>query len=312
MLHIDHIFGEINTTKFADQLTALSWDTFISEMQEFKGDEYIIKGQNKYHIDVFEVTCNTPLLLNVYYTDEANPKRANLQQGDISILTLNPNMKDTLYFIENLMGERFLYSFSIQRKYGDPDILIEFDNKDNMVINKNGIYVKNTTDNYRSIVVSNKKLSGDDSTKIYFKFGYNIDETFTKIENDIYNIQTENRTDNLFVYIFKNGEDRLNYTKVDLTVTTTYDNVKFCYSTNLGVLINPSAQNCFRVGVKNNYTITVINPYIMYKNYSTGDNDNMEYFISFKTENKDLNITIYPTYYKYDTINRNIQEIPKL
>ena len=132
MLHIDHIFGEINTTKFADQLTALSWDTFISEMQEFKGDEYIIKGQNKYHIDVFEVTCNTPLLLNVYYTDEVNPKRANLQQGDISILTLNPNMKDTLYFIENLMGERFLYSFSIQRKYGDPDILIEFDNKDNM------------------------------------------------------------------------------------------------------------------------------------------------------------------------------------
>ena len=311
MLHIDHIFGEINTTKFADQLTALSWDTFISEMQEFKGDEYIIKGQNKYHIDVFEVTCNTPLLLNVYYTDEANPKRANLQQGDISILTLNPNMKDTLYFIENLMGERFLYSFSIQRKYGDPDILIEFDNKDNMVINKNGIYVKNTTDNYRSIVVSNKKLSGDDSTKIYFKFGYNIDETFTKIENDIYNIQTENRTENLFVYIFKNGEDRLNYTKVDLTVTTTYDNVKFCYSTNLGVLINPSTQNCFRVGVKNNYTITVINPYIMYKNYSTGDNDNMEYFISFKTENKDLNITILPTYYKYDTINRNIQEIPK-
>ena len=154
-------------------------------------------------------------MINVYYTDESNPHKTNLQQGDVSILTLHPNSKDSLSFIEDLSGERFLYSFSIQRKYGDPDILIEFDNKDNMVINKNGIYVKNTTDNYRSIVVSNKKLSGDDSTKIYFKFGYNIDETFTKIENDIYNIQTENRTENLFVYIFKNGEDRLNYTKVN-------------------------------------------------------------------------------------------------
>ncbi len=40
MLHIDTIFGEINTTKFADQLTADSWDTFVSSMEEFKGDEY--------------------------------------------------------------------------------------------------------------------------------------------------------------------------------------------------------------------------------------------------------------------------------
>ncbi|MBO6244398.1 MAG: hypothetical protein J6O41_07575, partial [Clostridia bacterium] len=123
-LHIDTIFGEINTTKFADQLNPDSWDTFVSYMTEFKGDEYIIKAQTRYHIDVFEVTCKTPLLLNVYYTDEANPKKSNLQQGDVSILTLAPNEKDTLTFIENLKGSRFLYSFSVQRKYGAPDILI--------------------------------------------------------------------------------------------------------------------------------------------------------------------------------------------
>ena len=309
-LHIDTIFGEINTTKFADQLNHDSWDSFVSYMTEFKGDEYIIKAQTRYHIDVFEVTCKTPLLLNVYYTDEANPKKSNLQQGDVSILTLEPNAKDSLTFIENLKGSRFLYSFSVQRKYGAPDILIEFENKnENIQVNKNGIYIHNTTDHYSSVIISNKQLSGDDNTKIYFKFGYNIDETFTKIENDIYNIQTEDRTDNIFVYAFKNGEDRLNYTKVNFTVSTTYQNVKFCYSTNLGTFIYPSTQNCFRVGEKNSYTITIINPYIMYKNYYTGEGV-MDYFVSFKTENKDFNITILPELIRYNTTNRNFPDIP--
>ena len=308
MLHIDKIFGEINSTKFANKLTSNTWDSFISEMTEFKGLEYIIKGQNKYHIDVFEVTCNTPLLLNIYYTDEANPKINNLQQGDISILTLRPNTQEKLTFIENLKGSLFLYSFNVHNNYRDPHILIEFNNEDKLEINKNGIYIKNSTINYRSIIVNNKLLTGEDTTKIYFKFGYNIDETFTKIENDIYNIQTEERKDNIFAYIFKNGEDRLNYTKIDFTVSTSFDNVKFCYSTNLGVFINPSTQNCFRVGENNNYTISVMNPYIMHKDYFTG-NDIMNYFVSFKTENKDLNITIIPQLFKYDTTNRNFPDI---
>lgn len=36
----------------------------------------------------------------------------------------------------------------------------------------------------------------------------------------------------------------------------------------------------------------------------------MDYFVSFKTENKDLNITILPELIKYDTTNRNLPEIP--
>ena len=318
MLHIDTIFGEINSTKFADKLTADSWDTFISQMTAFKGDEYIIRGQNDFHIDVFEVKCNTPLLLNIYYTDEANPKRTNLQQGDISILTLKPNKNDNLSFIENLNSKIFLYSFTVHRNYGEPNIYIEFnnkdkDNKDNMIINKNGIYIKNTPENYKTIKIYNKQLTGDDSTKLYFKFGINLDESFTKIENDIYNIQTEDRIDNIFAYIFKNGEDRLNYTKINFIISTTYDNVKFCYSTNFGVLITTSTQNCFRVGKNNNYTITVINPYIMYKNYliENENNEIMNYFATFKTENKDLNITILPELIKYNTNNRNYPDISK-
>ena len=309
MLHIDTIFGEINSTKFADQLTALDWDTFVSEMSEFVGDELKISAQNKYHIDVFEVKCNTPLLLNIYYTDERNPHQSNLKQGDISILTMHPNSKSSLSFTGDLSGNMFLYSFNVHRRYGAPNIFIDYDGRDSQTITQNGIFIHNTKENYKLIKVSNNQLTGEDSTKVIFKFGFNIEETFTKIENDMYNLQKEDRTENLFAYIFKHGEDRLNYTKVDFKVATTFDNVKFCYSTNFGTFINPSTQNCFRVGAKNSYTITVMNPYIMYKNYNTG-NDVMEYFVSFKTVEKDLNITITPTLYKYDTTNRNMPEVP--
>ena len=46
----------------------------------------------------------------------------------------------------------------------------------------------------------------------------------------------------------------------------------------------------------------------MYKNYKTGDDKNvMDYYVSFKTEDKDLNITIIPTLNKYNTTERNIE-----
>ena len=179
-----------------------------------------------------------------------------------------------------------------------------------MKIEQNGIFVVNDTEYYKLITVYNKRLSGSDKTKVIVKFGYDLDYHFTKIKNDIYNLQIENRTQNLFAYVFNNGEDRMNYTKVVFEVSTEYDNVKFCYITNLGALINPSLQNCYRVGKQNSYNITVMNPYIMYKDYYTGEKE-LNYYVSFRTEDKDLNITIKPIIYKYDTPYRTTAETPK-
>jgi hypothetical protein len=53
-----------------------------------------------------------------------------------------------------------------------------------------------------------------------------------------------------------------------------------------------------------------MNPYIMHKDYYTGE-DIMDYYVSFKTEDKNLNITITPQLCKYDTENRNLPETPK-
>ena len=308
ILHLDKIFGEINTTKIATKLNDDNWYEFIRNMESFEGNEYLIEEQDKYHIDVLEVTCQTPLLLNVYYTDPIATKKTNLDEGDISVISLAPGTSETLTFKTGLSGE-FIYSFNVLRANNlPPNIVVRFDDED-MSINRNGVFNKRTKDNYPLINIYNNQITGTDETKIIFKFGYVISETFTKIANDMYNLQTENRPANLFAYIFKNGEDRLNYTKVIFEVKTTYENVKFCYTSNLGAFIDPSLQNCYRVGRNNPYNISVLNPYIMYKDYYTGE-DVMDYYVSFRTENISLNVTIFPYLIEYDTKSRNLEGYP--
>ena len=307
ILHIDNIYGELNTIKIANQLNKNDWYDLINDMEEFEGNEYSIEGQTRYHMDVIEVTCKIPTLINLYYTDKENPKVSNLGRGDISILDLNPGEKQRLSFSANLKGD-FIYTFSVNEPENNPNIIISFEDEEEMNIEENGIFTKDTNKNYEYIIVENKKLSGNTRTKVIFKFGYKIDSLFTKIANDMYNLQTEDKEANLFAYKFNTGEDRLNYTHIDFQVFTSKENVKFCYTTNFASYIDPSLQNCYRVGRSNSYTISILNPYIMYKNYKTGDDKNvMDYYVSFKTEDKDLNITIIPTLNKYNTTERNIE-----
>jgi len=308
-LHIDKIFGEINTIKFADKLNNKDWYEMVKNMNEFKGNEYLIKGQTNYHIDIIEVTCKIPTLLNIYYTDNENPKIQNLDQGDISIIDLNPGESQKLLFKMGLKGE-FIYNFNVNSENNKPNIGINFEDEDSLNIDKNGVFSMHSSKNYEYIIIKNNELTGSEQTKVIFKFGYDIESIFTKIENDVYNLQTEDRLANLFAYKFKTGEDRLNYTQINFTVTTTEENVKFCYITNLGAFIDPSLQNCYRVGRANHYTISVLNPYIMYKDYYTGDGV-MDYYVSFRTENIEQNITIKPELEKYSTNNRNIENFGK-
>ena len=311
ILHLENIFGEINTTKIATEINYNDWFEFINNLVSFNGKEYNIEEQKEYHFDFLEITCKTPLLLNVYYTDPLAPKEEILDKGDVRILSLNPGNTETLIFKSEIEGDYFIYIFNVFRTNSNssPNIIITFDRNNYMKINKYGIFTKKTKENYPSIKIQNMETNRNDVTKIIFKFGYTIDKTFNKIDNDIYNIQKDNRKENLFGYIFKNGEDRLNYTSVDFTVSTNEENVKFCYTTNLGGFIMPSLQNCYRVGRENSYKLSILNPYIMYNNYYLSE-DIMDYYISFITVDYKQNITINPNLEKYSTDNRNIEGYP--
>ena len=305
ILHIDNIFGVVNTMRIATQLNDENWYDFVEHMTEIEGNEYLIQGQKKHHIDVIEVTCKVPLLLNVYYTDPTVEKVSNLQEGDITIINLPLGKSQTLKFKPGL-PEDLVYSFNViyEGEASNPLVLVKFED-DEIDAVKNGIYTKQADRNYDEIVLTNKMVSGSTDTKVIFKLGYSIENSFTKIKNDVYNLQTSDRKSNLFGYIFKNGEDKLNYTKINFTVRTAEENVKFCYTTNLGAYIEPSLQNCFRVGRGNSYTIPILNPYIMFKDYFF--EDSFKYYVSFQTADINQNITIEPELIKYSTKTRNIE-----
>ena len=302
-LHIDNIFGEIDTIKIATSLDYEDWDSFVKNMGSLEEDQIILRNTG-FHFDVIEVRCKLPLLLNLYYVDPTSPKVSNLVIGDISVLSLEKGEVQTLNFKTGESGP-FTYSFNIYKKGDNPNIEITFEDESTLEANKNGVYTKDSLSNYERLIIHNKDSSSG-NTRIIFKFGYVIESKFKKIENNIYSNQNDlNRTINLFGYKYDTTATRLNYTGVDFEVQTTEDNVKICYSTNLGTYIIPSLQNCFRVGKLNPYTISTSNPLVMYKEYYNEDVYN--YYVGFRTIELNQNITIIPKLKKYDTTERNIE-----
>ena len=307
-LHIDTVFGERNSIKIATRLNMRDWDSLIENMQVIKGEEVVLEAQNKFHFDVIEVTCTVPLLVNLFYTEPTETKVSLLEIGDITILSLEKGKKETLTFKPNEKGP-FVYSFTIDKDSKvNPKISITFDDLEEISLTKNGVYSKYALNQYSKILISNQDNSGNVNTRIIFKFGLAIESIYEKDENGIYsNKKDTERIYNLYGYIYDQTASRLNNTGVDFEISTTEDNVKFCYSTNLGTYIYPSLQNCYRVGKNNPYTIKTLNPYVMYKDYFAQDHIN--YYVSFRTVNLDQNIIIKPSERKYDTTERNMEGV---
>ena len=147
------------------------------------------------------------------------------------------------------------------------------------------------------------------STRIIFKFGYVAESIFSDIGNDIYqNKDVDGRNLNLYAYKYDSSPRGLNYTGVDFEISTSEDNIKFCYSTNIGTYITPSITNCFRVGKNNPYTISTKNPFVMHRNYYYEDTSN-NYYVGFRTIELNKNIVIKPKPLSYDTTLRNLEDI---
>ena len=305
-LHIDTIFGEKKAIKIAKSLNEPSWDELIENMQPITADEIVLEEQIRFHFDVIQVTCNVPILLNLFYTDPENSKTTNLETGDITVLSLAKGEKKDLTF---KMGEQgpFHYSFTVEKNSKiKPRLNITFNGKNPMDIQDNGVYTKYWVAQYSKIEIKNEELSGNINTRVIFKFGIGIESIYSKDEKGIYsNVNDTKREYNLYGYIYDQSPSKLNYTGVDFEVSTTEDNVKFCYSTNLGTYIFPSLQNCFRVGKNNPYTISTLNPYVMHKNYTF--DQYISYYVGFRTLDKNHNIIITPNPIKYDTTERNIE-----
>jgi len=305
--HLDTIFGEAESIKLATQLDYNSWDQVIEHMAPLEDEQTIIK-KSKDPFDILEVKCKLPLLLNLYYVDPNNIKTEEIAVGDIVVLSIAGGESKTLKFKPELKGP-FAYSFNVYNGHNvKPDIKISFENQPalDMQVTEIGLYIKETSRYFQNITFENNDKSSGMNTRIIFKFGYIVEIIFSHIGNGIYqNTNEQGRTINLYAYKYVSTAERFNYTGVDFEVSTTSENVKFCYSTNLGTYIIPSITNCYRVGKNNPYTIQTRNSHIMYKNYY--QNGITNYYVGFRTIDINQNIKITPKPIKYDTTERNFE-----
>jgi hypothetical protein len=119
-------------------------------------------------------------------------------------------------------------------------------------------------------------------TRIIFKMGLNVEQEKNWKEDDSLDIKGKLfASGNKYVYKFPIGENKRSYTKIDFLIkglNSEVENVKFCYSTNLGVAMETPKENCFRTGKYIPYTLTFINPFIVSKVYET---DIDKYYIAF-------------------------------
>ena len=306
-LHLDTIFGEVESIKIATTLGYNSWDKLIENMIQFEEEQYSIVEHN-YTFDILEVKCKLPLLLNLYYNNPKDIKKTEVNIGDTIILSLRMGEKQQLKFKEEIRGP-FAYSFNVYIGYNiKPNIKISFDDEPalDMDITETGLYTLNRYSQFQTITFENLDRSSALDTRIIFKFGYVIESIFEDIGNGVYqNKNDKGRTINLYAYKYDSTSKRLNYTGVDFVISTLEENVKFCYSTNLGTYIEPSITNCYRVGKNNPYTISTKNPLIMFKNYFQQNVNN--YYVGFRTMELNQNIIITPKPLKYDTTERNLE-----
>ena len=307
-LHIDKVYGQISSKKIAVDLNYEDWHDLIENMYEFFDNELLIKQKSQYHIDVIEATCLTPTLLHIYYNYDNEPAIEGIKPGETSIINIDPSTTKELKIQGNIKpGYTLIFSFNILCEEREPNIRVNLPLGDPIFATKNGIYIRKTKEDFQKIVIKNEDIGGSSLTRIIFKFGYEIEDKFQPIQNQIYYL---NGTDNLFGYKFKTEDDWLNITSVDFVVSTYEENVKFCYSASFGAYMEPAMQDCYRVGRANSYKLNIINPYLMYKDYVLDGNEVMKYYMGFKTVDQSQNITITPGLHYYQDKIRNLENIP--
>ena len=67
VLHIDEVYGELNSKRIATKLNKEDWYELIDGMTDIEGNEYLINQVDDYHMDVIEASCKIPTLLHFYY-----------------------------------------------------------------------------------------------------------------------------------------------------------------------------------------------------------------------------------------------------
>ncbi len=86
------------------------------------------------------------------------------------------------------------------------------------------------------------------------------------------------------------------------------ENIKFCFSTSVGMVIGISYENCFRTGknIPYSFSLTFVNPLIIIKDYKDYTDF---YYVTFSPYYDTEYISLDIKEYKYDVLERNIEGV---
>ena len=260
--------------------------------------------QKSQHIDIIEIECLSPLLINAYYTDDQYIFN-NIKEGEIVVKNLLPyeSFEFTLEHNQQETSTFFYYTLSLFNPREKPYVVVRFSNGVEHYISDNTLQDGMVIDLPSKISILNNAKT---KTRFIFKYGINVEHSSSWKEDTSVNVDgTLFVKENSFVYRFPLGDIKRNYKTIDFTVTginNDVENVKFCYSTNLGVVMEASKENCFRTGKFIPYTLSFINPLIISKNYETNID---KYYITFRPYEYDEYIKLNIVENKYETTTRN-------
>ena len=295
-LFIDQIYGKLKSLKVAYSFTQNTWDEMLSkDMNEINIEElkYQLPENSKAHIDVYKIECELPLMFNFYFTDETN-QISKMNYGDINLFTLSPHESVNVPLFNDIFDPEII--IEIFNPYESPTVVIK--------AQEENVYQSNSLIKLVPMTISNgisiKERGGLSNTRIIIKIGY---PNSSWIETDDPNVKY-NEIFQVYSFKFPMNESKYNYTFAFLKTSGTNDddNVKYCFTTNIGAALKPSSENCYRVSENNSYTLKVFNPLNMYKNYNY--DIQLDYYVTFRIETKIKKFNIESDLKTYDTKSR--------
>ena len=299
-LYIDQIYGKLKSLSVAPTFTNAKWDDMIEKDMktiDITQRKYTLPRFSPTHMDVYKVECEVPVLLNFYYVDEG-ALIPELDLGQVVISTLRENKDLSVPFAQRFFTPQI--TIEIFNPSGNPVVTIH-DGQNDFVVKTNQL-VKTMPFSSGGVVV--KERGGLSDTRVIVKLGYNTNQWKTVSDNILHN-----EAENIFVFSFPVGDKKYmyKYALLETSGTNSDDNVKYCYSGNIGNAIVASTDNCYRVSKTNSYTIKIMNPAIMYKDYEL--EDNLMYYVTLTPLYVTDEFTIKATLYEYSTENRNYEGV---
>ena len=244
-LYIDMIFGKYQQARIAKEINQDTWNDLINNSSSMVNiEDYSAElPKSSQHIDIIEFTCASPLLLNIYYTRD-NYFYFDVEQGDTVIRTIHSE-SSFAFSLKNYDLPFTLFTLSLYNDKETPNITIFSQDGTQFNYNGNSLNSGFLFGNPERITIKNYCKS---ETRFIFKFGFDVEQSWQK--EDIQDIDgTLYYNQNTYVYKFPLYPNKHDFTSVDITVKSNEDSIsKFCFSTNLGIAIDASKENCFSVG----------------------------------------------------------------